>query len=176
MIIRSSIKSSLKSHYLVRGTLLATLGALLMAIAGVFMSPQELSLWGLPIFLIAVGLITAGLLPYKRLCQLEKKPNEIQLNAKNIQYLNKGKITLTIPLGSIKRISYIQAKERYGIAIWLNKPVADKVMVHQPKYKPQKISFIRCDIFLPYFSEYSCTELVNEVYGHSEWADPVSPK
>lgn len=75
--IRSSICSQLMKSTLLKGTLLAGLGIFVITLAAIFLSPEYLTTYGLPLFAIGCGMITFGLLPYRRLTLLEKCPNEI---------------------------------------------------------------------------------------------------
>ncbi len=75
--IRSSICSQLMKSTLLKGTLYAALGVIILVLAGAFLPSETLTTFGLPIFIMGIGLITFGLLPYRRLTSIEKCPNEL---------------------------------------------------------------------------------------------------
>jgi hypothetical protein len=144
LVLRSSIRPSLKHSLLQRGTFLGFIGGLLFLLAGIFLPLPQLSIWGLPVLGAAFALITAGLLPYRRLSHLEMHPHEISLTEQRLRFSRSGKPSFTLPLSCIKRIDYRDAPRHYGIAIWLKNPLPAKE---------------GCDIFLPYFSKRSFDEM-----------------
>lgn len=150
--LRSSVKSSLKRYTLIRGTLIAGLGALLIVVTGIYLPVQEMQIWGLPILIMGLGLIAFGLMPYRRLSRLENSPNEVILFDDSFQFFSKGRKIYTVPFSSIDKTSLIDNGTDYGIAIWLKKSPEQKVIVHD-----KKLAYARkgCDIFLPYFTERS---------------------
>ncbi|MBA2727934.1 MAG: hypothetical protein H0U49_07165 [Parachlamydiaceae bacterium] len=75
--IRSSICSQLMKSTLLKGTSLAGSGIFIFILAGIFLPPEYLTTYGLPIYAVGLGLIAYGLIPYRRLTALEKCPNEL---------------------------------------------------------------------------------------------------
>lgn len=165
MKLRSSIKTSLMRHTLMKGTLLAIVGAGILVYAGIVMPKDTLSLWGLPLLLISGGLITWGMLPYRKLTRLEKKPDELVLTNSHLHYLPGGKPALTIPQQSIERIAYLDRGTIYGIAIELKHPSPEKVIVQNnfnaEQFEKRSRERYDCDLFFPFFSENSAKILLN---------------
>ncbi len=165
--LRSSINSSLKRYVLLRGTFLAFLGMALIAYCGAFLAPETLHIWGLPAFLIGLALITVGLLPYRRLTQLELKPHEIILDdTSSLKFFSKGRPLFSLPFADIAKMEYIDEKYRYGIGLWLKKPFPEKILIHDSHFdmkafqtRSQKKA--GCDIFLPYFTKRSFEAVVS---------------
>jgi hypothetical protein len=165
--LRSSIHTPLMKSVLMKGSFLAAIGVSLLAYGGIFMPVQELNIWGFPLFMIGGGLITAGLLPYRRLRSLERKPDELILDNESLQFISKGVTCLTIPLKSIARTAYIEQKLNYGIGVWFKSPLPAQVIVHNNKFSLKKLHGTHktydCNLFFPYFSERSYNQL-REIY------------
>lgn len=157
--LRTSIKNSLKRYVLFRGTIVAAAGMIILVISAATISPSVLRYWGLPILFLAGLLITIGLLPYRRLCRLELKPDEIiAVGGTKIHFVTNGKHILTIPKDSIARLEYYEGHHRYGIGIWLHHPPPEKIIIHDRQFNI--IAFEKksrrewgCDLFLAYFSK-----------------------
>lgn len=169
--LRSSILPGLMRRTLFRGTLVAGGGVCLLLVVGALLQLQYMKLWGAAVFLIGIALITLGLLPYKRLKKLEEKPSTLTVDQTALHYSSKGKIRFSIPIVSIARLDYMpeinssiqQATEaagqanEYGIKIFLNKPLKEKVIVQDPhfdfsRFSQQSLARHGSDLFLPYFS------------------------
>lgn len=157
----TTIKPALLRNALLKGTAIAGIGVIILAIAGTYAPPNLLTYLGPFVLILGGGLIAWGLLPYRKLYSLENSPNElIYTNGKQIQFIAKGKEVYTIPLEMIEKLDYIEKKNNYGIAIYLNKDTKKKIVVHNPRFdmasfqkKSQKK--YNCDLFIPYFSERS---------------------
>jgi hypothetical protein len=139
-------------------------GALLILWGGTFLSSEQLAIWGIPIFLSGIALIAIGLLPYRRLVQLQLKPHEIHYDGTTLVFCKQGLPLLKICESSIEKIAYLEKKHLYGLGIWLKRPIEQKVkMLQQPRRR--LVSFFRhnlfegCDLFLPYFSARTYLEL-----------------
>lgn len=141
--LRSSIKPELMRKLLFKGTLLAGIGAVSILLAGLFLSPDYLAIWGLPIFLIGMGLITIGLLPYRRLKRLELNPHKLIIRpSESVQLLIKGKTVLVIPWNEIAKIEYEDHETNYGIRFFFK-------------------SSENIPIFIPFFSRRSYQTLLD---------------
>lgn len=138
--IRSSIKTSLKRYTLLRGSLLAVAGASILLFAGSWLPVDVLKIWGLPLLICGGGLITLGLLPYRKLSRLETKPNEIIVSDSCVHFVQNGKPMSAIPQKDIQRLSYLEQGRHYGICLLLKKPSG-------------------VSLFFPYFSESAFEEL-----------------
>jgi hypothetical protein len=131
--LRTSIKPELMRRVLFRGSFLGGFGVILMVASGAFLPVPVLSRWGMPIFLLSIGLIAVGMLPYRKLTRLEKNPDEIIISKdEQLVYLRKGKVVFTAPLSSINSCTYVDDESHYGIKITLKEGQ---------------------EYFLPYFSE-----------------------
>lgn len=151
-----SIKTELMRKTLFKGSMIAGLGGIFILFGGVFFDEKSLSSWGLPLFFLAMGLIAAGMIPYRRLTRLEKNPHLVVVNERELVFFKQGKKTFTIPLESIDSISYCHSGDLYGIGIVIKKNPQKKVIIHSRLFDRKRFG---CDLFLPYFSERSCREI-----------------
>lgn len=143
MRTRSIITSVLKRHTLFRGLALGILGLIPLFFGGIFLPVQELNRWGLPLFFLSFGLITWGLLPYRRLSRLETHPNELIISPgpggeEVLLYLNQGKVEWSIPLTSVKKVDFLQDGVEYGLCIHL----PDGELLNVPYFNQQAIAMI----------------------------------
>jgi len=163
--IRSSIKPPLKRAVLFRGTVLGGMGGLLLLMGGVFIPLSLLKIFGLPLLIVAIFLITKGLLPYRRLCQMETKPNEIVLlGDDHLKFSMLGKHILTVPKSSIDEVKYIEKDNDYGIALWLKQTAPEKIVIHRQtfeigKYQQESQKNHGCDLFFPFFNRHAYNTL-----------------
>lgn len=143
----NSILPSLKRKVLFRGSILGFLGMLVLLWGGIFLPLKELDIWGVFIFFIGGALIALGLVPYRRLCFLERNPHEISVHDnETLQFKKKGKLHLVLPLCHIQKASYFHDEDRYGIGIWVNHPLSNTPGETQ------------C-LFFPYFTKRQFEEL-----------------
>lgn len=154
---RSSIHSPLLQKTLMRGSLLAGIGAFLL-LAGTFLSPASLKIWGPLIFFTGLGLIGWGLIPYRRLKRLETEPHEIHLSNNQLLFCWRKKPVFTIQLDGIEKAVFISSGDVYGIGLSLVNASLRYVQVYDGKFdiarfQQQSIKKYGCDLFLPYFSE-----------------------
>ncbi len=141
--LRTSIKPDLMRKALFRGSLLGGSGAIILFLSGTFLRVQILSIWGLPLFFLSLGLITLGMLPYRRLTRLEKNPDGIIVSSDDLFiYRRKGKVILTTPLSMIISCEYVDDESLYGIKIKAN----------------------GIEYFLPYFSERASKSLIEQCH------------
>lgn len=164
-IFTSSISSALMRQTLMRGFLLGFLGALILLIAGSFLPSSLLHEWGWALFLIAIGLITIGLLPYRRLSKLQLNPDKLILTEDNHIIYFQGKIKfLTLPVHSIASIGEVSYPQTYGIAVRLKRPPIEPIQVHVPPCEVKKMhkgamKYGNGDLFFPYFTKHTSMEL-----------------
>lgn len=163
--LRTCIKSDVRRHALIRGTLFSAIGACLLLYGAIFLPTATLQVWGIPLLCIGGGLMTWGLQPYRRLCQLENRPDEIiSVYKTEIQYYSKEKRIFTIPAQSIQKLSYFEKENAYGIKISLKLPCSEKIRIHDPKfdfdlYLKKTRAKYGCELFLPYFSKRAFQDL-----------------
>lgn len=137
------------------------------------MPAEQLTPWGWLLYAVALGLITLGLLPYRKLTMLEKRPNEIRLvNNCRMDVCLQGIPTLSIPYKTIAKVAYLPNSSPYGIALTYKTPVEEKIVLLNPAFKAtayqeKSINMYSCDCFLPYFSRRSF-ELLEEELSDSE--------
>lgn len=163
--IHTTISSKVIQHYLWKGSFFAILGTSALLIGGIFFSTHILQVWGLFIFVIAISLITYGLLPYRRLCRLQLQPYELKANGREVTYSSKNKKILTLPLDSVSEFRYIQDPIHYGIAVFLQSKPKSTIVVHQHS---NEVEHLRKDglpfgaaLFFPFFNRRAYDELVN---------------
>jgi hypothetical protein len=165
--LRSSISTQLVTRTLFRGVLLSFLGICGLCYGGVYLNPSSLMDWGWLLYLISIGLITTGMLPYRRLIKLQLNPEELYLTENHeVIYFSKKRKLLTLPLEAVESWEYIDTWNRYGIAVKLKSSLQRPIVVHQRHEEVEKLRKRghdngRLDLFFPYFSKYVCEELKN---------------
>lgn len=118
MHIYSSIQPKLMKRSLFLGTGIAALGLLPICAAFLYLPPEKLSSWGLIAFCLGIGLIGIGMLPYRRLCRLERHPHKLTLKGEeSLIYSIGDKHVLCIPLSLISRLRYCENGRNYGIGL-----------------------------------------------------------
>lgn len=159
--LRSSVSSAMMQKTLLRGTFLGGLGVLILLAAGIFVPPDQMKVWGPFFFLFSLGLITFGLLPYKKLKRLEEKPYTLTIEGEEWLHLSsQGKPLFSIPISSIDHIDYMDRSDPYGIAVFLKNPLPKKLTVQDPNFDlaafyQRSLNQHQCDLFLSYFSRRS---------------------
>lgn len=165
LIIKTSISPPFMRHTLFLGMIFASIGILGLILASIYIDLADMQRWGWIVFLICLGLITIGMLPYRRLVRLQMNPNELHMvDPSNLQYYSKGQSLLTLPLNSIAKVDYIDRKTIYGIAVWLKPPPNDPVIVHQCRHvvdalRQQGQKLAGANLFFPYFNQRAFQEL-----------------
>ena len=145
----STVTHAIKKRALFRGTFIAAIGIGAIAFGGVFLSPKQLDVWGLPLILFGILFIAWGLIPYRRLCRLETTPNRIEMSEEALTFFQ-GKVALTrIPLISIEKLEYVEKPSLYGIKVHLKDPLPEKVILYSK----------HASLFLPYFSRRTFVQL-----------------
>jgi hypothetical protein len=157
--IDSTIRSELLNHALKRGAWFGGGGASLILGGGIFFPLELLQIWGVPLFGLGLLFIGVGLRPYRQLCKLQMKPHSLHIDDHYLLFLKNGKPLFKISLTSIEKVLYVEKKRLYGLAIWLKRPIAEKVKVLEPNFDFAAFAFNSmqhfegCDLFLPYFSD-----------------------
>jgi hypothetical protein len=150
---------------LFKGVVFSCLGISGLCYGGIFLTLPALREWGWLLYLISIGLITAGMLPYRQLMKLQLNPHELYLTEnREVVYLIQKKRFLLLPLDAVDSWQYIDTWNRYGIAVKLKSPLSRPVVVFQ---RPEELKKLRMgqeichqtDLFFPYFSRYVCEEL-----------------
>lgn len=119
LTLRTSVRNQLKRFFVFRGTILGAMGAMLLLLGVIFFPAPQLSYFGGPLFILAGGLMTWGLLPYRKLCRLELSPFELTLMDDEVRYYSKKEHILSIAVKDIRVISYVDRKRHYGITLKL---------------------------------------------------------
>jgi len=163
--IRTTVTPQLKKSLLIRGSILALIGAGLLLYSGVFVTVQTLTKWGSAIFLISFLLIAWGLVPYRRLIKIEENPNQIVVTEDQmLHYHRQGKDILSFPLAAIEKVHFIEDVGLYGIALTLKAETQDQVS--DPAISVITQMFLtkmkrrhKFDRFFPFFSKRGAKEL-----------------
>lgn len=160
--VDTTVSSHVLKHFLVKGFAIAFLGALGLLYSGIFLSLSELQRWGFLIFLLSIGLVTYGLLPYRSLCRLQINPAQFVINAESLAFYSKRKKLLTLPLRSVAEIRYISDSMNYGIAVYF-KPRSSPIVIHENLKEVQKLRQkgvkVGASLFFPYFNRHAYNEL-----------------
>ncbi len=160
LTIRGMISAKLMWRVLLRGSVLAMTGAAIIIYTGTQLSRSAVDYWGGPAFLLGMGLITIGLIPYRKLVKRSVKPAELLLDDESFTYIDDGKRCFSVLFRTIDRLEYVDG----GIACWLQQPLEEKILVHN-QFFPMK-RFVRssrfrhqCDLFFEHFPKDSFEEL-----------------
>jgi hypothetical protein len=109
--IRTHITPGLLRFALFRGTLMGGIGAAILLFSGIFLPPALLQGWGFFLFMLSIGLIAWGLIPYRRLKRLETNPNRLILDSEGaIHFLAKGKVLQSIPREAVKSLRWVEKR------------------------------------------------------------------
>lgn len=162
-ILRTSLSSSLMRFTLFKGICLAVMGLCGLLWGALTMPPSLLQRWGPWLFLIGMGFITWGMLPYRRLSLLQVKPDELHLASTHlVNFYRKGKKILTLSLPSIEQLDYVDEGHLYGIALKM-RPHSLTCHEDDPaemkKLEKQGKSLKEGELFFPYFSRQAFREL-----------------
>lgn len=166
--IYSSIRPEFKRQLLFHGSGWAIAGGALLLFGGIFIPTAVMSYIGLPLLFLGGGMIAHGLMPYRKLTQLETQPDEIVVTADRcLHYGKQGRPLLTVPASAIERVSYCDEEiGRYGIVIDLNELGRHQIVVHAKGFSIER--FIAethkrydCDLFFPYFSQKGYREVAS---------------
>ena len=156
LTLRSSIRPSLMRYSLWRGAILAGIGVILLLTGGAFLPAAPMKIWGLPLFLVGIALITWGWLPYRRLRRLEMNPHRLIIEKDWLHFSANNQTLLSIPWESVAQFKYMENGRNYGMGIELKKPLPQQIIVHaggKGGYGMPVWKCYGCDLFLPYFSE-----------------------
>lgn len=158
MKLSTQIDPTLKRKVLFQGASLGATGALWLLITGLFFPVSFLSKWGVVIFFSGIGLIHLGLTPYRKLNRLELAPYHVRISKETFCYKEQGRLLFSIPLHIIQHIRFTQKKRIYGIAIFLKRPLQEKILIHHShfylkRFHEKSLYRYQCDFFLPYFSK-----------------------
>lgn len=164
----SCIQNSFKQRKLLKGTLLALIGAGAMVCAGTGIGAEKLSQWGWLIYSAGFGLIAWGLIPYRRLSSLEMQPHRLVINSSGDWLFSyKGKLLLGISGEALDRISYSQSAKNYGIKVHLKRPITEKIKLYSQGLALRQIRTLarthNCDLFFPFFSKRTFMQLEQEL-------------
>ncbi len=117
--LRSVIPPHFLKKKLYKGLSLAIFGIAFLLIGGTFLPIERLDRWGFVLFSLSMALITLGLLPYRRLAQLQVKPNELLFTTNEMIFIQRGKPAWSTQLTSIRNIEYRETKRSFGIVVIL---------------------------------------------------------
>lgn len=171
--VRSTIYPQIMRKTLFRGVFVGLLGILIIIYAGIAIPEKTLSVWGFPLFMLGIGLLTFGLIPYRRLTRLESKPDELIVTDSNdLEFYSKATILMHIPIESIERVEYLKKNQLYGVGVWLKRNQSSKKVVFHPNFDiaafQKRADRFGADLFFPYFSERSVKELQEVIFGNDD--------
>lgn len=163
--LRTTLTPTFLHQTLLKGFGVALIGILGLLYGSIYADLSTLQTWGFTLFIVSLGLIATGLLPYRRLSRLQMNPNKLCLaEPHHLEFYAKGRLLLVIPMESIARLEYLSNPAPYGIALWL-KPTHSSVVKGFPEdvknLKEQGKQRAGADLFFPYFNQRSFEELVN---------------
>jgi len=147
---------------LIKGTLIGSVAALVMVTVGSY-SPSILNIIGFPILIMSLLTIAYGLVPYRKISNLELNPHQIILGESDISFSYKGKMAFKIPRGKINSLEYVDKKRGYGIAF-----SARDIEIVDPKFSLERFKahnqkqFGKALIF-PYFTRKSFQTCMNDI-------------
>lgn len=165
LILYSSIPPILLKKTLLKGSLLAIVGALIFVFAGSFLSPLYMKQWGWTIYPGCLTLIAYGLIPYRRMSRLVLKPDQLIAKGKeDLEFFSKGEKIFRIPFSIIQDIHYIEQNTLHGIGMKLDPESIEGFIKQFPKSKKLLSTNIRIhpldyDLFFPFFTQRSFNEL-----------------
>ncbi len=168
--IRSTIKHELKGYTIKKGGLISAGGAMLLLL-GALSLPRTWAPW---IFLLAIIFIVIGLYPYRQLCRLELKPHLLTVEGGLLHFFRSGKSLFKIPIETIDHLAYVEKDHLYGIALYLKRPIENKIIVTDNRFQFEAFAtdsatrFEGCDLFLPYFSRTAHQELRTSLHNPNQ--------
>ncbi len=140
--LSSTISSECKRKALFRGSALAGLGLVFLGATGIYGTVDLLQRWGVWIFGVSMGAIALGLLPYRRLCQLETSPHRITIEPEMWTVVIPKK-TVRFSPKSIQAVRYVETRSLYGIKLTFRSR--------------------QSDLFLPFFNREAYAQLTAKV-------------
>lgn len=154
LTLYTCVPSSFMQKTLLKGFLPALIGIVMLLYSGIFFNLAVLTSWGFFIFIMSLGLITVGLLPYRRLTRLASNPDKMVFSD-HVLYYRKNRCVLDLPSQAIEKMEYFENGDVYGIGVWL-KPEFKAQDTHTQQRAKNKF---QSDLFFPYFSRRSFEEL-----------------
>lgn len=137
----TSIKRLLLRKYLWRGTLFAVIGAAIFFVTGLFLPSSFMAKWGWLVVIVALGLVTYGVYPYKSLMRKDLDPDILFVaNDGMLRYIANGRMVFTRPLTEVEGVSYYENGSGYGM----------ELKFRGEDWKEEK---------LPYFTEKACGQM-----------------
>lgn len=123
MKIRTTLSNPFIKKKLFQGFFIALTGIIGIVSAGILLSEPMMAHWGLYIYLLGFGLITLGLLPYRKLSRLQNKPNELRIDENRLEFWAKDQCRLLIPVNAIKHLAYEENEGENSIELCLHPSV-----------------------------------------------------
>ncbi len=156
----TSISKEAVQKALRKGMFFASIGAFILVFAGVQLSVQQLGKWGGMLFLIGMGLITWGLLPYRKLSSMQLNPNRMMLNQSlEAVYFIKNQKALSFSIASIASSEWIVDQGIPGILVKFKETLTPPLTIYsgikEAKKMRKRAKQRKGDIFFPHFSQAS---------------------
>lgn len=115
----SSIQPKLKRYLIQRGLFFSLPGFFLLFYMGIFLSTSSLEKWGVWGFTISFMCISFGMIPYRRITQIETNPYRLSIKGHILCLTYTKKREVTFPIHQIKQLTFVQRKSFYGIRLHL---------------------------------------------------------
>lgn len=167
LVLSTAVSPIIKRQILYKGTVLASCGVLLLLLSGIFLPVSVLKHWGVFILFFGGLLITWGLLPYRKIIQLDLNKNQLIIETDQVVYVANKKRTVGIPKENIEKIAFLEKGSNYGIAVWLKWPLPAKFTLFDKEFniasfQQQSRDKWNCDLFFPYFTQKSYSDWINQ--------------
>lgn len=153
--IRSSIAPKFKKKVLFKGTFFGACGAALL-LSSLYMPPEQLSRWGLPIFVIASFCMAYGLIPYRKLMQIDQNPNVLALGKDSLYFFSQQRVLFSTPLSHIRKMFFMEHQGKEGLAVELQQ---------LPHISSSAIESLNDNtLFFPHFTRVPCISFIEDFH------------
>ena len=151
LLLQTTIRTAHLKRSLIRGSIIAGMGIFVIFATYLTLPPEKLEIVGIWAYLLGCSAIAFGLIPYKRLRQLELYPARLIASQEKLLLTANGKHVLTLPWENIASFSFMDTPQRYGLQFILKEHM--KVNSRFAYMSSEK------EMFLPYFSKNSFERL-----------------
>lgn len=94
-------------------------------------------------FFLGGALIVWGLLPYRRLCRIEMKPNEVHIDQNGLlTYYETGEPKFSLQTAKIDRIEPVNEGKVYGMAVYLKGSARKSYDIFLPYFKKNSVEML----------------------------------
>ena len=180
MIVKTSIEPFFKRRLIVRSLFFSLLGSASLLLFLFFSSMAFLEKWGVGIFLFSILMIRKGFSSYRILIKKRKIPDELAITKEAILFSSGGTAHFLLPCRFVKSLTFIEGKKEYGIAISLNLPWQEKIILKNPRFPLKRFhkkakNKYKADLFFPFFSRSSFDLIKKELSSKSFLKNVMHP-